>query len=110
LAAREAKFMTSATATLALDGVAETSLGLATAAPRAIEAVLTTLRPGEQGFIARLEVAEPAQLKKLIALGILPGSALQLRRRSPCFVIRVGHSEFAFDEQVASQIVVRTLR
>jgi Fe2+ transport system protein FeoA len=67
---------------------------------------LTDLSPGQRGTVLRLEVGDAGQRHKLMALGVLPGTAIELERRSPAFVFRVGFSRFAVDERMASAVIV----
>jgi Fe2+ transport system protein FeoA len=40
-------------------------------------------------------------------MGVLPGVAITLLRRSPSFVFEAGYSQFAVDEEIAADIYVR---
>jgi DtxR family Mn-dependent transcriptional regulator len=71
---------------------------------------LVEMRPGQKGSIAYLNAQDQARLQKLLAMGILPGAELELKRRSPTFVFQVGYSQFAVDENVASAVFVRLER
>lgn len=68
---------------------------------------LADMRAGQQGTIVRLSADDPARARKLMALGVMPGSAIQLERRRPAFVFRVGYSQFAVDEGMADGVLVR---
>jgi Fe2+ transport system protein FeoA len=68
---------------------------------------LVELQPGQTGRVACLDAHQPAALRKLMALGVLPGNPIRLLRRSPAFVFQVGYSQFAVDESVAGAIYVR---
>jgi DtxR family Mn-dependent transcriptional regulator len=68
---------------------------------------LVEMRPGQRGSIAYLNAQDQTRLNKLLAMGILPGAELELKRRSPSFVFQVGYSQFAVDENVASAVFVR---
>ncbi len=70
---------------------------------------LTELKPGESGEIAYLSTAEPKKMQKLMSMGVLPGNQLLLKRAYPSFIFRIGHSEFAVDEELAKEIFVRRL-
>lgn len=71
---------------------------------------LVEMRPGQKGSIAYLNAQDQTRLQKLLAMGILPGAELELKRRSPTFVFQVGYSQFAVDENVASAVFVRLER
>jgi DtxR family Mn-dependent transcriptional regulator len=71
-------------------------------------AALAQLRPGQSGTVAYLHADDGAVIRKLMAMGIYPGSELSLLQRRPSFVFRVGHSQFAVDEVMARSIYVRS--
>lgn len=68
---------------------------------------LTEMKPGERGEIAYLATGNEKKLQKLMGMGVLPGSDLILARRFPSYIFKVGHSEFAVDEDLAREIFVR---
>jgi DtxR family Mn-dependent transcriptional regulator len=73
-------------------------------------APLTELEPGQKGQIAYIQMADPAHLQKLMALGVLPGGAITLLRRSPSYVFEAGYTQFAVDEEIAADIFVRLVK
>lgn len=68
---------------------------------------MSNLRQGESGAIAYVHTGDSERLKKLMALGILPGESVTLQRRYPSFVFTVGRSRYAVDEGMASAIYVK---
>ena len=70
-------------------------------------ASLAELNPGQRGHIAYIRMNDPARLQKLMAMGVLPGVAIALQRRTPSFVIDAGYSQFAMDGEMAADIYVR---
>ncbi|MDT8440291.1 MAG: metal-dependent transcriptional regulator [Desulfuromonadales bacterium] len=68
---------------------------------------LTELKAGEQGEIAYLAATDVSKMQKLMSMGVLPGNVLQLLRAYPAFIFKVGHSEFAVDNDLAREIFVR---
>lgn len=68
---------------------------------------LARMRPGQQGVIAYLREDDPVRMRKLLALGLLPGSRIELLRRFPSFILRMGFSRFALDREIADAIFVR---
>ncbi len=68
---------------------------------------LTELKAGEQGEIAYLAASDVSKMQKLMSMGVLPGCNLKLLRRFPSFIFKVGHSEFAVDDELAREIFVR---
>ncbi|MBE0597215.1 MAG: metal-dependent transcriptional regulator [Desulfuromonadales bacterium] len=68
---------------------------------------LTELRAGEKAEIVYLSTADPKKMQKLMSMGVLPGTPLQLNRTFPSYIFRVGNSEFAVDQELAREIFVR---
>ncbi|MGD8353361.1 MAG: metal-dependent transcriptional regulator [Pseudomonadota bacterium] len=70
---------------------------------------MSNLRQGEKGAIAYVHTGDSEKLKKLMALGILPGESVTLQRRYPSFVFTVGRSRYAVDSGLAEAIYVKRL-
>jgi len=68
---------------------------------------LAEMRAGESAVIAYLHSEDVGDLRKLMAIGALPGAAVTLKQRFPSYLIELGNSQFAVDEQMARQIHVR---
>jgi DtxR family Mn-dependent transcriptional regulator len=68
---------------------------------------LTGLKPGETGTIAYIKAGDSKKLQKLMAMGVLPGNAIELNANFPSFVFLVGYSQYAVDADMASAIIVR---
>ena len=75
--------------------------------PRVPEDVpLTLLGEGVRARVVRLDEPGSQGTAHLVALGVLPGVELTLLQRYPAFVMRMGHTEFAVDDQPARRIHV----
>jgi len=75
---------------------------------RALETMpLVALRSGWDAEIVEVRAHNDAVLRKLTALGILPGVRVQLLRRFPCYLVQISHAQIALDKQLASAILVR---
>jgi DtxR family Mn-dependent transcriptional regulator len=68
---------------------------------------LTELKAGERGEIAYLSATDAGKMQKLMSMGVLPGSDLEVTRTFPTYIFKVGHSEFAVDDDLAREIFVR---
>jgi DtxR family Mn-dependent transcriptional regulator len=68
---------------------------------------LTELKAGERGEIAYLSATDAGKMQKLMSMGVLPGSDLEVTRTFPTYIFKVGHSEFAVDDELAREIFVR---
>ena len=69
------------------------------------EVRLSDLGPGSTGVVSRLDFGNKG-LRKMLALGLLPGTRVEVRRRSPCWVLRAGNTDLALDREVAQGIHV----
>ncbi len=70
---------------------------------------LTELEVGSQAKIVFIAPKSHATLDRLGSMGIIPGSTLRLHQKRPAFVIRIGETDLAIDEEVARQIYVKRL-
>ena len=70
-------------------------------------APLAELKPGQKGHIAYIHINIRGHLQKMMAMGVLPGVSVQLIRRFPSVVFEAGNSQFAVDEEIASEVYVR---
>ncbi|MBW6512397.1 MAG: metal-dependent transcriptional regulator [Desulfuromonadaceae bacterium] len=68
---------------------------------------LTELKAGECGEIAYFSTTDMKKMQKLMSMGVLPGCELLLTRSYPSFIFKVGHSEFAVDDELAREIFIR---
>jgi DtxR family transcriptional regulator, Mn-dependent transcriptional regulator len=69
---------------------------------------LSELARGTRCTVIRLELAAVERVRRLVALGVMPGSELVVHQTWPSTVFKMGFSEFAVDEELASAIVVHT--
>ena len=69
-------------------------------------APLSNLQPDQRGRIAYIQMSNPLRLRKLMAMGVLPGAPVTLLRRFPPYVFEAGYSQFAVDEEIAADIYV----
>ena len=81
-------------------------------AARQVQPVLMNLQDlpvGQSARFAYITSATHKRLNQLTSVGLLPGATIQLHQRSPVFVIDVGQTSLALDEQMVSGIYVRPL-
>lgn len=67
---------------------------------------LGDLKAGTSCTVVRLDSGTPDRLRRLLALGVLPGSRLEVTQAWPGIVFRMGFSEFALDRELARSIIV----
>jgi DtxR family Mn-dependent transcriptional regulator len=70
-------------------------------------ASLRDLELGESGRIAFIAPKLHARLDRLAALGVVPGSQLRLHQRRPAYVVALGETTLALDDELAGEIFVR---
>jgi len=77
------------------------------AAEGRIVSALVDMHAGERGTIAYLHTSRHEILRKLMALGMLPGAPVELLRTFPSYVFRLGETEYAVDKDIAAEVYVR---
>ena len=68
---------------------------------------LCDANPGAEGTVAYLATKDNRKVQKLDAMGILPGTNIEVIRQFPSYVLQVGYSQFAVDRPLAEVIYVR---
>ncbi|HHY97781.1 MAG TPA: ferrous iron transport protein A [Firmicutes bacterium] len=71
-----------------------------------MKATLCQMRPGEEAMVIEIRTNDEKHLRKLAAMGLLPGAMVTLIQRLPACVFRVGESEFACDDNIARMVAV----
>ena len=74
--------------------------------PKSLIMPLSELRKGQRGKIAYIHTDERAMLRKIMAMGALPGLSISLVQRFPSYVFQIGESQFAIDKSMAEQIQI----
>ena len=67
---------------------------------------MSQMKKGQEGIVAGLETNNLKILKKLVAMGIMPGVPMKLIQTFPSYVFQAGFSQVAVDKEVASVILV----
>lgn len=65
---------------------------------------LTTLGRGERGAVSCLEQPWSTESAKLAGLGILPGVRVRVVQTSPSWVLKIGRTDIALDNELAGRI------
>ncbi|HEY3352847.1 MAG TPA: metal-dependent transcriptional regulator [Polyangia bacterium] len=77
---------------------------------RLVHPVIMSLREAPVGARARVAFMAPRshkRLDRLAAVGLVPGSLLRLHQKQPSYVIELGETTLALDEEIAGEIFVR---
>ncbi len=81
-------------------------------AARAVAPVVCSLEKlerGRKGKIVYLLLKENPELQRLLSLGLVPGTEVDIIQRFPTYVVQVGESQLAFDSGIAEAIFVHPL-
>jgi DtxR family Mn-dependent transcriptional regulator len=68
---------------------------------------LSEVKNGQTGKVTYILSEDHQKLKKLMAMGVLPGRKITLIQKSPSYVFSVGRTQIAVDKDIASSIYVR---
>jgi Fe2+ transport system protein FeoA len=89
---------------------ANVPLGLAEREVSQFVCPLKELEANERGTIAYLATEDEERLRKLMAMGAMPGLKITMIQKFPSYVFKVGETQFAIDEEMAEGIYVRLER
>lgn len=70
---------------------------------------LAELLPGDKAKVIAFSFADRRYGPKLTAFGLLPGIIVEMMQTMPCYVLRIGHTQMAFDQEIARAVIVETL-
>lgn len=70
------------------------------------EILLSELEPFRPAVISSINLKDKDTLKKLMALGVLPGVPVKVIQQSPSYVFQAGNTKIAADSKIASNIKV----
>lgn len=67
---------------------------------------VTDMKVEQKATIVALNMDNQDTVRKLMALGIVVGSDIELVQNFPAYVIKVGYTQIAIDKDIASNIFV----
>ncbi|MBC2723933.1 FeoA family protein [Desulfosporosinus sp.] len=70
---------------------------------------LSDMNNQQEGIVSELVTNNGSILRKLMSMGILPGTRIKLIQKSPSYVFQVGYTQVAVDREIASVIFVNVL-
>lgn len=68
---------------------------------------LPDLKLGEKGRVVFIAPKSKGRLERLSSLGLTPSSVVRLRQKRPSYVIEIGETTLALDEEIAKEIYVK---
>lgn len=72
-----------------------------------LPSTLASLQRGEKATVQRLAPGSGSDLRKLLALGLLPGVEVEVEHAWPALVVRMGFAAVALDAALAGGVIVR---
>lgn len=64
---------------------------------------------GRKGVVSRVHTHDRTALQKLIAMGVLPKTEIELVQKFPSIVFRIQNTIFSIDRELADQIFVEAI-
>lgn len=68
---------------------------------------LSDLKLSEEGRIVFITPRSRGRLEKLSSLGLIPGAIVRLTQKRPSYVLEIGETTLALDEEIANEIYVK---
>jgi len=68
---------------------------------------LADLKLGEEGRIVFITPRSRIRLERLSSLGLIPGSVVRLAQKRPSFVLEIGETTLALDEDIGREVYVK---
>lgn len=68
---------------------------------------VSELDKGFKGEVAHIKTKDRKKLQKIMSMGLLPGSSIEIIQTFPSFVFQVGQSQLAVDKEIADEIFVK---
>ncbi len=70
---------------------------------------ISELSPGDVGKIVFISSKRTRRLDRLSTMGIIPGTLLKLHQRKPSFIVDLGETQLAIDQEIAGEIYVKKM-
>ncbi|MTI85873.1 MAG: ferrous iron transport protein A [Firmicutes bacterium] len=71
------------------------------------DSLLLDLKPGVESKITGIKTKDASIIKKMMAMGVLPGMSVTIIRKFPSVVFKVGNTTMAVDKAIAKCIEVK---
>jgi Fe2+ transport system protein FeoA len=67
---------------------------------------LADLKTGEGAVVTDIDRTDPKRMKRLLALGVLPGERVRIIQTYPTYVFSIGSTKMAVDRKTAGAITI----
>ena len=68
---------------------------------------LVSCHSGESGEVSHIKTEDARKLRKIMNLGLIPGSRICLIQKFPNFVFQLGNTQLAVDKELANEIFIK---
>ena len=68
---------------------------------------LVSCHSGESGEVSHIKTEDARKLRKIMNLGLIPGSKICLIQKFPNFVFQLGNTQLAVDKELANEIFIK---
>jgi len=68
---------------------------------------LISLKTGTKGEIAHFGTKDSKKLHKMLVMGLLPGSTIELKQKFPSYILKVDYTQVAIDKETAKDIFLK---
>ncbi len=69
---------------------------------------LSSVKIGQQAKVTALRTNDEALIRKLMALGIMPGIDIKLEQKFPSYIIKIGRTRATLDQETAQHIYIHS--
>lgn len=60
----------------------------------------------EKASISTIDETSSEIIRKLVALGLVPGQEVEIIRKIPIYILKIGHTQVAVDEELIRNVYV----
>ena len=68
---------------------------------------LVSCHSGESGEVSYIKTEDARKLRKIMNLGLIPGSRICLIQKFPNYVFQLGNTQLAVDKELANEIFIK---
>ncbi|MCR2044666.1 FeoA family protein [Anaerosalibacter massiliensis] len=68
---------------------------------------LANIEKGFEGSIVEIKTNRDDIIRKMMAMGVFPGSSVKVIQTFPSYVFQVGYTQIAVDKEIADTILVK---
>lgn len=68
---------------------------------------LANIEKGFEGSIVEIKTNRDDIIRKMMAMGVFPGSSVKVIQTFPSYVFQVGYTQIAVDKEIANTILVK---